>query len=55
MIQDIAPRKLYNEFRNKKPDKNDYIAVFTENKMLVKETGNSIRMPQFSANDGMNV
>ena len=48
MIQDIAPRKLYNEFRNKKPDKNDYIAVFTENKMLVKETGNSIRMPQFS-------
>ncbi len=30
MIQDIEPSRLYNEFRNVKPDEKDYVLVFDE-------------------------
>lgn len=45
MIQDIAPKKLYNEYHPAKPDGKDYIAVFSENKILIKQTDEYIRLP----------
>ena len=49
MIQDIEPKKLYNQYRQAQPDKNDYIAIFSKNKILIKESAEadrSIRMPR---------
>lgn len=45
MIQDIAPKKLYNEYRPAKQDGKDYIAVFSENEILIKQTEECIRLP----------
>ncbi len=45
MIQDIAPRKLYNQYIPKDPDKNDFIAVFRKNQILIKENGGRMELP----------
>ena len=43
MIQDIEPKKLYNQYRQAQPDKNDYIAIFSKNKILIKESAEADR------------
>lgn len=45
MIQDIAPRKLHNEYIQKVPDKNDLTAVFRENQILIKENEGRLELP----------
>lgn len=45
MIQDIAPKKLYNEYNPQKPEETDFIAVFSENKILIKDTGGRLQLP----------
>ncbi len=45
MIQDIAPKKLYNAYIAKIPSANDYAAVFSGNKILIKETDGVLRFP----------
>ena len=46
MVQDIAPKKLYNEYTPKKLTPNDYIAVFQDNKILIKETEAGLALPE---------
>lgn len=46
MIQDIAPKKLYNEYKPTKPAENDYMAVFSKNEILIKETDGQIKLPK---------
>lgn len=36
MIQDISPKRLYNEYLPKELEKNDYIAVFKGNRILMR-------------------
>ena len=37
MIQDIAPKKFYNQFAAKKPSANSRILSFSDGKILYKE------------------
>lgn len=46
MIQDIAPKRLYNEYEPKTQDHNDYIAVFMKNKILIKQTDKRMQLPK---------
>lgn len=49
MIQDIEPKKLYNQYKQAQPDNNDYAAIFSDRKILIKETEEAdrpIRMPK---------
>ncbi len=48
MIQDIAPKKLHNEYIQKRPCSNDYIAVFHKNKILIKEIEGSMELPEIA-------
>ena len=48
MIQNIAPKKLYNEYRQKRVSANDYIVVVCKNKILIREAGGRIRFPRLS-------
>lgn len=48
MVQDIAPKKLYNEYTPKKLTPKDYIAIFRENKILIKETEAGLALPKQS-------
>lgn len=46
MIQDIAPKKLHNEYQPVNPDSTDYITVFLKNKILIKQTDEYMRLPK---------
>lgn len=46
MVQDIAPKKLYNEYHPVKPDAEDYIVVFSENKILMEDRGGYRKLPK---------
>lgn len=46
MIQDIAPKRLYNEYEPKTQEHNDYIAVFMKNRILIKQTDKRMQLPQ---------
>lgn len=46
MIQEIAPKVFHNEYTSKMPEKNDRIILICQNKILVKETEDGIRLPQ---------
>lgn len=48
MIQDIAPSIFHNEYTVKEPSENDYVYVFKENEILVKDDGDSITCPKVS-------
>ena len=48
MIQDIAPKKLHNEYIQKRPCSNDYIAVFHKNQILIKEMKGSMELPEIA-------
>lgn len=45
MIQDIAPRKYHVEFKKKRPEANDFLLIYRENEVLVKETGEEMSYP----------
>ena len=45
MIQDIAPKKMHNEYIPQNPSENHAILVFCENKVLVKDTESDIKLP----------
>lgn len=45
MIQDIAPKVLHNQYVYKEPKETDYIAVFSENYILLKQCGKSLEFP----------
>lgn len=45
MIQDIAPKKLYNEYTQKNPLPTDRMMLFCENKILIKELGGCMKLP----------
>lgn len=46
MVQDITPKKLYNEYTRKKLTRSDYIAIFKNNKILIKETDTGLSFPK---------
>lgn len=46
MIQDIAPKRLHNEYLSKNADENDYAVVFCKNKILMKELGEAGGLPR---------
>lgn len=46
MIQDIEPKIMHNEYMPKNPGAGDYIAVFSNHKILAKETGGCIGFPR---------
>ncbi len=46
MIQDITPKKLYNEYLPRELTPDDYIAIFNDNKMLIKETESVLSFPR---------
>jgi len=48
MIQDITPKKMHNEYQPTEPDGNDYMAVFSENKILIEQTDRYVRLPERS-------
>lgn len=48
MIQDIAPHKLFNEFRFQAPKPSDYLIVFYGEKTLLKKVGDHFEIPRFS-------
>ncbi len=46
MIQDITPKKLYNEYITQELTRDDYIAIFEDNKILIKETETGLAFPK---------
>lgn len=48
MVQDIAPKKLYNEYRIQKLTEADYIAIFSRNQILIKESDGHMELPTLS-------
>lgn len=48
MIQDIAPKKLHNEYIQKTPDMHDYAVIIIENQILIKETDGYMELPVLS-------
>ena len=48
MIQDIAPHKFDNQYKNVTPEENDFLLVYDERKVLVKEDEEGIKIPVFS-------
>ena len=47
MIQDIAPKKFYNQFAAKKPSANSRILSFSDGKILYKETAGEMEFLTF--------
>ncbi len=48
MIQDIAPKKLYNEYRKKAASEEDFIFVFSGRELLAKRLDGQICLPRIS-------
>ena len=48
MLQDIAPHKFDNQYKNITPQENDFLLVYDERKVLVKEDEEGIKIPVFS-------
>lgn len=48
MIQNIAPKKLYNEYRLKKISAKDCVAIFCKNKILARKTDGNICLPRLA-------
>lgn len=46
MIQDIEPKRLCNQYQLPKQNRNDYIAVFSGNQILIKETNGRLELPK---------
>lgn len=46
MVQDIAPKVLYNQYTYKEPKETDFIAVFDGNFILIKQYGEAVEFPQ---------
>ncbi len=47
MIQDIAPHKYHNEYRPRKPKKEDYLMCYDGRKLLVNFKDQQIHFPKF--------
>lgn len=48
MIQDIAPHRFNNQFLGKKLSRNDYLLIFKENSILIKQEEEGITFPKLS-------
>ena len=48
MVQDIAAKKLYNEYTNKRPAQTDYMVVFQQKKILARKLHGRICLPRLS-------
>lgn len=48
MVQDIAAKKLYNEYTNKRPAQTDYMIVFRQKKILARMLHGRICLPRLS-------
>ena len=57
MVQDIAAKKLYNEYTNKRPAQTDYMVVFQQKKILARKLHGRICLPRLSdlLADGMSL
>lgn len=47
MIQDIAPKKLYNEYRERDIGDRDCVLVFYQNRLWIKRQGRVIDFPRY--------
>lgn len=47
MIQDIAPKKLYNAYRERNIDDWDYVLVFSKNQLWIKKQDREIGFPYY--------
>ena len=48
MIQDIAPSIFHNEYVVREPSPNDYVFIFKNRQILVRDDGDSITCPKVS-------
>ncbi len=48
MIQDIAPHILHNQYRDIQPHDNDSVFCFFNEKLLLKQEGNTVMFPEVS-------
>lgn len=48
MIQNIAPHRFNNQFLGKKLSRNDYLLIFKENSILIKQEEEGITFPKLS-------
>lgn len=48
MLQDIEPHLFSNQFENKLPKDSDFVFIFKNNRMLLKNNGQSLEIPYFA-------
>lgn len=47
MIQDIEPKKLYNQYKNRTPKAGDTVFCFSENQILLKGEKDNLQFPEY--------
>lgn len=47
MIQDIAPKMMYNQFQDKKVENNSFMLIYNENEVLVIKTEDTLSFPRY--------
>lgn len=48
MIQDIEPKKLYNQYKNRMPEAGDIVLCFWEDQVLLSGEKDKLQFPEYS-------